>query len=68
MDRNDFNVLMDDVIERENLPGNTAQEPKKKVRIMVCCDFEDSSIPQEKVRVLALKTILQLRWRQPPQQ
>lgn len=48
MDRKDFNVLMDQVIIRENLPGNTAQEPKKKVQIMVCADFEDSSIAQEK--------------------
>ena len=35
MDRNDFNTLMDDVIHRENLPGNSAQDPKKTVRIMV---------------------------------
>lgn len=48
MHRDDWNQLMDDIIQRENLPGNSAQEPKKKVRIMVCCDFEDSSIPQEK--------------------
>jgi hypothetical protein len=48
MDRDDFNVLMDDIIVRENLPGNSASEPKKKVQIMVCCDFEDSSVPQEK--------------------
>ena len=48
MDRNDFNVLMDEVIVRENLEGNSAQDPKKTVRIMVCCDFEDSSVPQEK--------------------
>ncbi len=54
MDRNDFNDLMDDIIVRENLPGNSAAEPKKKVQIMVCADFEDSSIPQEKVRSLYL--------------
>lgn len=49
MDRDDFNTLMDEVIHRENLEGNCASEPKKTVRIMVCCDFEDSSVPQEKV-------------------
>ncbi len=48
MDKNDFSTLMDDVIVRENLPGNEAGDPKKKVRIMVCADFEDSSVPQEK--------------------
>lgn len=48
MDRNDFNVLMDQIIERKNLPGNSAKDPQKEVRIMVCCDFEDSAIPQEK--------------------
>ena len=36
MERKDFSQLMDDVIVRENLPGNTASEPKKKVQIMVC--------------------------------
>lgn len=35
MDRNDFNTLMDEVIVRENLEGNSAQDPKKTVRIMV---------------------------------
>ncbi len=50
MDRNDFNVLMDQVIVRENLEGNSAADPKKKVQIMICADFEDSSLPQEKVR------------------
>lgn len=48
MDKNDFSQLMDDIIIRENLPGNTAQEPKKKVQILVCADFEDSSVPTEK--------------------
>lgn len=48
MDKQEWNTLMDEVIVRENLPGNTAQEPKKKVRIMVCADFEDSSVPEEK--------------------
>lgn len=48
MDRNDFSTLMDDVIHRELLQGNTAEAPRKKVRIMVCADFEDSSDPTEK--------------------
>lgn len=48
MDRKDFSTLMDNIIVRENLPGNTAGEPRKKVQIMVCADFEDSSSPQEK--------------------
>lgn len=48
MDKDEFSILMDQVIVRENLDGNSAQEPKKKVRIMVCADFEDSSNPQEK--------------------
>lgn len=48
MDKNDFGQLMDEVIIRENLEGNSAQTPKKKVQIMVCADFEDSSNPQEK--------------------
>lgn len=52
MDKQDFSQLMDEVIERKLLPGNCAQEPKKQVRIMVCADFEDSSIPEEKVRLL----------------
>lgn len=49
MHKDDFSVLMDQVIVRENLPGNSAADPKKKVQIMVCADFEDSSVPQEKV-------------------
>jgi len=48
MPKKDFNVLMDQIIERELLEGNTAQTPKKKVRIMVCADFEDSHICEEK--------------------
>lgn len=48
MDKNDFSALMDEVIVRELLPGNTAAEPKKKVRVMVCADFEDSCDPTEK--------------------
>jgi len=48
MDRKEFNVLMDQIIVRENLEGNSAQDPKKKVQIMCCADFEDSCIPQEK--------------------
>ncbi len=48
MDKQDFSTLMDEVIVRENLEGNTASDPKKTVRIMVCADFEDSSVPQEK--------------------
>lgn len=48
IDRPVFNQLMDEVIERELLPGNTAQEPKKRVRILMCADFEDSHIPEEK--------------------
>lgn len=39
---------MDQVIVRENLEGNSAADPKKKVQIMVCADFEDSSVAQEK--------------------
>ncbi len=58
MDRNDFSTLMDQVIERENLPGNSASEPKKKVRIMVCCDFEDSCNPQEKVFFICCLSML----------
>jgi len=48
MDKKVFNQLMDEVIHRELLPGNTAQEPKKTVRIMCCADFEDSCIAEEK--------------------
>jgi hypothetical protein len=48
MEKDQWSQLMDEVIVRENLEGNTAQDPKKKVRIMVCADFEDSSIPEEK--------------------
>lgn len=48
MEKKDFNTLMDQVIERKLLPGNSAQTPKKQVRIMCCADFEDSCIPQEK--------------------
>lgn len=48
MDKKDFSALMDEVIVRELLEGNTAQEPKKTVRIMICADFEDSSEVSEK--------------------
>lgn len=48
MDKNDWNTLMDQVIVKTNLPGNSAATPKKKVQIMVCADFEDSSVPAEK--------------------
>jgi len=48
MDKNDFSTLMDQVIERKLLEGNCAQEPRKSVRIMVCADFEDSSVAEEK--------------------
>jgi len=50
MDKNDFSTMMDQVIERKLLEGNSAQTPKKQVRIMVCADFEDSCVPEEKVR------------------
>lgn len=48
MDKKDFSLLMDQVIVSETLPGNTAADPKKKVRVMVCADFEDSCEPTEK--------------------
>lgn len=48
MDRNDWNTLMDQVIERKNLEGNSASDPKKEVRILVSADFEDSCNPSEK--------------------
>lgn len=48
MDKNDFFQLMDEIIVRENLEGNTAADPKKKVRIMVCADFEDTGNAVEK--------------------
>lgn len=48
LDKKEFSELMDIVIHRELLEGNTAQEPKKTVRIMVCADFEDSSEVSEK--------------------
>jgi hypothetical protein len=56
MHKDEFSCLMDQVIVRENLPGNSAAEPKKKVQIMVCADFEDSSVPQEKVSELRRST------------
>ncbi len=57
LDRNDFSILMDQVIVRENLEGNSAADPKKKVQIMVCADFEDSSVAQEKVRLISFSSI-----------
>ena len=48
MDKREFSELMDTIIERQLLEGNTPSDPKKKVRIMVCADFEDSSEPTEK--------------------
>jgi hypothetical protein len=48
MEKKVFSKLMDEVIERKLLDGNTAQEPHKTVRIMVCADFEDSCVPEEK--------------------
>jgi len=48
MEKKEFSKLMDEVIHRELLPGNTAATPRKKVRIMVSADFEDSCLPQEK--------------------
>jgi len=35
MDKKNFSLLMDEVIERKLLDGNSAQEPRKTVRIMV---------------------------------
>jgi hypothetical protein len=35
MEKKDFSLLMDQVIERKLLDGNSAQEPRKTVRIMV---------------------------------
>ena len=48
MPRDEWNIFMDQVIHRELLDGNSAQDPKKTVRILVCADFEDSCEPQEK--------------------
>ncbi len=41
--------LMDEVITRTNLPGNTAQEPKKEVRVMIVACFEDTATVDEKI-------------------
>ena len=49
IDKKEWGLLMDEVIVRELLPGSTAAEPKKKIRIMVVADFEDTPIIQEKI-------------------
>lgn len=38
MKKDQFSQLMDQVIERKLLDGNSAQEPKKSVRIMICAE------------------------------
>lgn len=48
-DKKTWNRLMDEVIVRETLPGNTAREPRKRVQIMVCACFEDCGNPREKL-------------------
>ena len=48
LERPVFNVLMDEIIQRKLLDGNSAQTPKKEVRIMMCADFEDSHLSEEK--------------------
>ena len=48
IEKKEWGALMDEVIVRELLPGSTAAEPKKKIRIMVVADFEDTPIIQEK--------------------
>lgn len=48
-DKKTWNRLMDEIIMRKNLPGNTARDPRKKVRIMVCACFEDCGNPREKL-------------------
>lgn len=49
LEKKQWYALMDEVIKRENLPGNTAQQPKKKVRVMLLACFEDTASPQEKI-------------------
>lgn len=50
MDRQLFYRLMDDIVIDENLPGSTAQEPKKIVRTMFVNAFENTKNPQIKFK------------------
>lgn len=49
LDKKDWYSLMDTVIYREQLPGSTLAEPKKKVRVMVSVCSEETPVPQEKL-------------------
>lgn len=48
MEKKEFNTLMDTVIHSTPLPGSTPQDPKKEVQVMVCCDFEDTCVVEDK--------------------
>ena len=48
-DKKTWFALMDEVIQRKNLPGNSARDPRKKVQIMICACFEDCGNPREKI-------------------
>lgn len=50
MNRDAFNMLMDDVVMDENLPGSTPQEPKKRVRTLFVLDFENTINSQMKFK------------------
>lgn len=50
MDKKLFFALMDDIVEDENLPGSTPQQPKKRVRTMIINDFENTTNPQIKFK------------------
>lgn len=56
MDKNDFYTLMDQVIVRENLEGNSAQTPKKIVQIMVRGSEGPRSRIGTRVRLRALRS------------
>lgn len=47
LEKKEFYALMDEVIDRVLLPGNSAATPKKKVRVMMCAAFEDASNVEE---------------------
>ena len=49
LDKKQFFHLMDQLVARETLEGNCASNPRKRVRVMVVADYEDTIEPAEKL-------------------
>jgi hypothetical protein len=46
--KKEFYALLEDVAQSNKLPGSTARDPKKEVRILVCAGFEDTPELEER--------------------